>query len=186
MGACSLFGIGCLLPFIMYSFVSASFVALFLLMLFLWSSACIPLNFRFCVFGEFTPYLLICIFSSLYWFPACIASSSCSFCCAGFQLVLQARLALFDLIYFLHLIKKKNDTTVSMHRSFIEILNEQLIVYLMVRALNTQLLKSFPILGKCLSMRLLNPTYFFLYIGNSRCWEILLKEDLLHAIPSSN
>ena len=52
-------------------------------------------------------------------------------------------------------------------------------------ALNAQLLKSFPILRKCLSMRLSNPTYFFPYVGNSRCWEILLKEDL-HAIPRSN
>jgi len=79
-----------------------------------------------------------------------------------------------------------NDTTVSRHQSFIEILNEQLIGYLMMKALNAQLLKSFPILGKCLSIRLSNPTYFFPYVGNSRCWEILFKENLLHGIPSSN
>jgi len=47
----------------------------------------------------------------------------------------------------------------------------------MMRALNAQLLKSFPILGKCLSMRFPNPTYFFPYVGNSRCWKILLKEN---------
>jgi hypothetical protein len=35
-------------------------------------------------------------------------------------------------------------------------------------------------------MRLLNPTYFFPYVGNSRGWEVLLLEILLHAIPSSN
>jgi len=35
-------------------------------------------------------------------------------------------------------------------------------------------------------IRLSNPTYFFPYVGNSRCWEILLKENLLHVIPSSN
>jgi hypothetical protein len=56
----------------------------------------------------------------------------------------------------------------------------------MMRALNAQLLKSFPILGECFAMRLPNPTYFFPYVGNSRCWEILLKENLLHGIPSSN
>jgi len=53
--------------------------------------------------------------------------------------------------------------------------------YLMMRTLNAKLLKSFPIFGECLSMRLPNPTYFFPYVGNSRCWEILL-----HGIPSSN
>ena len=53
------------------------------------------------------PICLNVFFSGLCWFPACIASSSCSFRSTGFQLVLQARLALFDLIYFLHLIKKK-------------------------------------------------------------------------------
>jgi len=41
------------------------------------------------------------------------------------------------------------------------ILNEQLIGYLMMRALNAQLLKSFPKLWECLPMRLLNPTYLF-------------------------
>jgi len=79
-----------------------------------------------------------------------------------------------------------NDTTVSRHQSFIEILNEQLIGYSMMRALNTQLLKYFPILGKYLSMRLSNPTYFFAFVGKSRCWEILLKKNLLHGIPRSN
>ena len=79
-----------------------------------------------------------------------------------------------------------NDTAISRHQSFIEILNEQLIGYLMMRALNAQLLKSFPILRKCLPMRLLNPTYLFPYVGNSRGWEIIFKENLLHVIPSSN
>jgi len=37
-----------------------------------------------------------------------------------------------------------------------------------MRALNAQLLKSFPILGECLPMRLLNPTYFFLTLAT---WE---------------
>jgi len=54
----------------------------------------------------------------------------------------------------------------------------------MMRALNAQLLKSFLILKECLSMRLSNPTYFFPYVGKSRSWEILFKENLLHAIPS--
>jgi len=79
-----------------------------------------------------------------------------------------------------------NDTTVSRHQSFIEILNVQLIGYLMMRTLNVKLLKSFPIFRECLAMRLSNTTYFFPYVGNSRCWEILLKKDLLHCIPSFN
>ena len=41
-----------------------------------------------------------------------------------------------------------NDTVVSRHHFFIEVLNEQLIRYLIMRALNAQLLKSFPILGE--------------------------------------
>ena len=40
--------------------------------------------------------------------------------------------------------------------------------------------------SKSLSMRLSNPTYFFPSVGNSRCWEILFKENLLHGIPRSN
>jgi len=76
-----------------------------------------------------------------------------------------------------------NDTTVRRHQSFIEILNEQLIEYLMMRALNAQLLKSFPILRECLSMRLSNPTYFFPYVSNSRCWEILLNLTCSSSTP---
>jgi len=53
----------------------------------------------------------------------------------------------------------------------------------MMRALNAQLLKSFPILEECLPMRLSNPTYLFPSVGNSRGWEILFKENPLHAIP---
>jgi len=88
--------------------------------------------------------------------------------------------------YLLMPLHRINDTTISKHQYFIEVLNEQLIEYLMIRALNAQLLKSFPILGECFPMRLSNPTYFFPYVGNSRGWEILFKENLLHVIPSSN
>jgi hypothetical protein len=46
---------------------------------------------------------------------------------AGFQLVLQACLALFDLIYFLHLIKKKKELSVSygclLHPSLSQVIN---------------------------------------------------------------
>ena len=59
-----------------------------------------------------------------------------------------------------------NDATISRHQSFIKILNEKLIRYLMMSTLNTQLLKSFPILEECLSMILLNPTFI------SLCWQL--------------
>jgi hypothetical protein len=56
----------------------------------------------------------------------------------------------------------------------------------MMRALNAQLLKFFSILVEYFPMRFSNPTYFFPYVGNSRGWEILFKENLLHTILSSN
>jgi hypothetical protein len=46
----------------------------------------------------------------------------------------------------------------------------------MMRTLNAQLLKAFPILRECLPMRLSNPIYFLPYVGNSRCWEYFSRK----------
>jgi len=77
----------------------------------------------------------------------------------------QLACSLESLIYQCPSTCRINDTTVNRHQSFIEILNEQLIGYLMMRALNVQLLKSFPILGECLPIRLSNPTFSFLMLA---------------------
>jgi len=45
-----------------------------------------------------------------------------------------------------------------------------------MRALNAQLLKSFPILGECLAMRLPNPTYFFLMLATQDAGKYFLRK----------
>jgi len=73
-----------------------------------------------------------------------------------------------------------NDTTVNRHQSFIEILNEQLIRYLMMRTLNAELLKSFLIFRVCLSMRFAE-SYIFL----SLCWQLEMLGNIFLGRSSS-